>query len=288
MKKETKTMNKNKKLLVLSVVPMLLLTSCDKEITKEEATTKAANIQTAQKTTTYNSYKTKIETSMNLADGRSMEYKLEYAFDLANTFAYVEYTSNTKKADGSKTKATYGAYCYADSKEGFVEAYDDNGEKYYAVTTVQPSQYENAIKSIAGVFSNKVDQLEDLAVDAEDILEDIADNDDLDGSMNSVFSGFGAAVSFGSSYSVKYFTTSSTSFGVSINVSNSASWTNTAISVSGESRIEWKDNLLSNVSTKAKLAVNDNEYNLNYSQSKKYNGKYTKNINLKNYEKASA
>ncbi len=281
-------MNKNKKLLVLSVVPMLLLTSCDKEITKEEATAKAANIQTAQKTTTYNSFKTKIETSMNLADGSSLEYKLEYAFDFTNTFTYVEYTSNTKKADGTKTKEIYNVYMYVDSKEGLVEVHEENGEKGYAVPTLQPSAYENAIKTIADQFNNKVNQLQDLGVDTEDILEDIADNDDLDGSMNSVFSGFGVAVSFGSSYSVKYFTTSSNSLGVSMNVSNSASWTNTAISVSGESRIEWKDNLLSSVSTEAKLAVNEKEYKFKYSQSLKYNGKYTKNINLKNYEKISA
>lgn len=261
---------------------MLLLTSCDKEISKEEAQVKAASIQTAQETTTYKSMKGTIEYSLVLAASSSRTAKLEYGVDLENKFVYYEYEWNKVVGENTKTDKKK-VYSFIDSTEGFVRAGEVNGEKVYTKISADTTKYDAIVEDQIEMMNYVIEEAQDIAVDTKDILEDIANNDDLEGSMNSVFSGFGVGVAISSSYTVKYFTSSSSTFGVAMNVTNSASWTSGSVSVGGDARVEWKNNLLSKVSTNAKLTYGENEYKSSYSQSIKYNSKVVKNINLKNY-----
>lgn len=268
---------KNKKLYVLALVPMLLLTSCDKEITKEEAAAKAANIQTAQKTTTFNSLKTTVEYSAKTVGGStSMKYTL--AFDKENKFISFKISGSYAYGE-NKGESSAKYYVFVSETEGLVAAKNVDGKKTYVAMNYA---FDDEFDDIIDEFD---DMTPDSPLDADDILSDVKNGKDISKSMNAAFSGFGTAVTLSADYAVTYFSNSSSSFGVAVSV-NSKAETKNVYTASGESRVEWNDNLLSKVSCKAKLTINKNEYSLKVSQSNKYNTKVTENVNLDNYTKA--
>lgn len=207
---------KNRKLLILSSIPMLLLTSCDKEISKEEAQVKAASIQTAQENATYNTFETTVKLSYDTSGGYSSDVEMKFGVDFENKFAYFKHQADYADSQTKETGKRESIYCaFIDSEEGFIETAKLNEDTQYKILSTDETKYDELFQDVYQELSYYAKGLQTYALDAESVLQDIADNKGLEGSMDSVLGEFDYKSNFKVSYSIKYFSNSSSSFGVS-------------------------------------------------------------------------
>ena len=264
---------KNKKLLVLGLVPMFLLASCDKEISQAQAQQKAANIVAAKETTSYKTLKSTVELSTEY-NGNKASFKSTLSIDLENYYVAYEATG-TAVQDSETTKKNVGTY-YLVKDNALVMATNRNGEKTYVSISTDTTSFKSTIEEAASAL---YEQLGAPSIDEDAVLSKIKEGKDLSGSMSGVFSQADINVTVGADYAIKYFSNSSSSFGVSMSVNTSIA---SLYTLSANSRVEWKDNLISGLSAQVKATVGENTIGFKSALSNKYNGKINQ-INLNNY-----
>ncbi len=250
---------------------MFLLASCDKEISQAEAQKRAANIAAAQDTTSYKSIKSSIEYKASV-NNNSANLKQVFTIDADNYYVGLEISGKVTE-NGETTKGNSKYFIFV-ADEGMVAAVEDDGKKTYSVICTDMTAYKTNFESFVSQLAGRI---KTPNLDEEEILDDIKDGKDLNGSMSGMLSDAGMTYTFGADYAVKYFSNSASSFGVSMSVSANLQ---SVYSVSGKSRIEWKDNLVSEVSTSANVTVGENKASISVGMKCAYNVKVnTPNIN---------